>query len=77
MSKIVNLSSSIDINCPYCDWPNPFDDMDISMIIDNTDIARKIDECDFQIICDDCKKGFWIRPYLDISVFKFQPGSSK
>ncbi len=68
MSNIISLFSTIDICCPHCNECNEVDDIDVSVTVDNTDLARPKDECCFEYPCDFCGKEFQIRPQLHIDV---------
>lgn len=70
MSQIVPIYRTVEINCPHCHAPNELDDIDVSMTIDNTDIMRHKDECEFDHECDECGKFFTVAPVLDIGVTK-------
>ena len=68
MSTISMLHDFIDVCCPYCDEFNEIADIDVSIIVENTDVGRKIDECAFVHECEDCGRSFKINPELIIEV---------
>lgn len=68
MSEINSLLSTIDICCPHCNEYNKISNVDVSVTIDNTDLARPMDECCFDYDCDRCGKKFGVRPQMHISV---------
>ncbi len=70
MSQIVSLLDSIDVICPHCGEFNEISDIAVSMTIEDTDVMRKVNECQFTYGCENCHKEFKLNPEMNVAVEK-------
>ena len=67
MSELIDIDH-FEINCPYCDYPNPIWDGKATVNIENTQVSWRPADSEQSHNCVDCDKEFKFRCHLEVQL---------